>query len=130
MAEDDQAVGLLPLQHQRVAVLARFVVLRVAEQHGVAVALGGVFNPLKNERKKWIRDVGHRDEQCARAERAQIFRRGVRRVVEQLYGLQDLAAGVGRDDARLAEDARDGRGGDAGAFRDFVNVCHVSRDRS
>ena len=37
-----------------------------------------------------------------------------------------LPARVGRDDARLAQDARDGGGGDAGAFGDFVDVGHRS----
>ena len=36
VAEKDQAVGLLALQHQRVPLLALLVVLRVAEQHRVA----------------------------------------------------------------------------------------------
>ena len=124
MAEEDQAVGFLPLEHQRVAILARLVVLRVAEQHGVAFALRGVFNSLENQREKWVGDVGHRDEQLAGAQRAQVLGRGVRRVVEELDGLHHFAAGVGRDDVGLAQDTGNGGGGDAGAFGDLVDVGH------
>ena len=45
MAEHDQAVGLLALEHERIPILARLVVLRVAEQHRIALALRGVFHP-------------------------------------------------------------------------------------
>ena len=115
MAEHDQAIGFLALQHQRVAILARLVVLRVAEQHRVAVALRRVLDSLEDEREERVGDVGHGDEQLAGAERAQVLGGGVRGVVEQLDRLHHPAPRVGRDDARLAEHARDGRGGDAGA---------------
>ena len=114
----------LRLQHQRVAILALLVVLRVAEQHRVAFALRGVFNALEDQREEWIRDVRDGDEQLAGAQRAQVLGRGVRRVIEELDGLHHFAARIGRDDIRLAEDAGDGGGGDAGAFGDLVDVGH------
>ena len=49
MAEKDQAVGFLALQYQPVAFLALLVVLRVADEHGIAFALGGVFDALQNQ---------------------------------------------------------------------------------
>ena len=67
MAEEDQAVGFLPLQHQRVAILALLVVLGVAEQHGVALTLRGVFDSLEDQREERIGDVGHGDQQLAGA---------------------------------------------------------------
>jgi hypothetical protein len=82
VAEKDQAVRLFPPQHRRVAVLARLVVLRVAEQHGVALALRGVFDAAEDQREKRVGDVGHRDEQLAGLERAQVLGRGVRRIAE------------------------------------------------
>ncbi len=75
MAEEDQSVGFLPLQHERVAVFARLVVLRVAEEHRVALALRGLFDALENQREKWIGDVRHRDEQLSGSKRAEVLRR-------------------------------------------------------
>ena len=71
-----------------------------------------------------IRDVGHRNEQLGGAERAQVLRGRIRRVVERFDRLQHLAARIGRDDARLAEHAGNGGGGDARAPGDLVDVGH------
>ena len=74
MAEDDQAVGLLALQHQRVALFPLLVVLGVAEQHRIAVPLGRVFDALEDQREKRVRDVRNRDQQLAGAQRPQVLR--------------------------------------------------------
>jgi hypothetical protein len=126
VAEHDQTVSFLTLEHERVAILALLVVLRIAEQHGVAFTLRRVFNSLENQRKKWIGDVRHGDEQLARAQRAQVFRRGVRLVVEELDRLHHFTARVGRHDTGLAQDTGDRGRGDAGALGDLVDVGHVS----
>ena len=127
VAEEDQAVGFLALQHQRVAFFALLVVLRVADEHRIALALRGVFDALEDQRKERVGDVRHGDEQLAGAQRAQVLGGGVRLVAEALDRLHDLAARVGRDDARLAQHARDGGGRDAGALGDFVDVGHAAR---
>ena len=54
MAEKDQAVRFLSPQHQGIALFAVGVVLRVADQHGIALALGGVLDPLENEREERV----------------------------------------------------------------------------
>ena len=79
VAEEDQAVGLLALQHQRVAFLALLVVLRVAEQHGVAFALRGVFDALEDQREERVRDVRHGHEQLSV--------RSVRRFLAAAFGV-------------------------------------------
>ena len=52
MTEKDQAVGFLAAQHQRVAFLTLLVVLRVAEQHRVALALRRVLDALQDQREE------------------------------------------------------------------------------
>src|SRR4029453_13633484 len=88
VAEKDQAVGFFPSKHQRIAFFARLVVLRVAEENGIAIAVRPVFDPLKDEREEWIGDVRYGDEQFARSERAEMPGRRVRRVAEIFNGLQ------------------------------------------
>ena len=127
VAEDDQAVRLLAFEHERVAILALLVVLRVAQQDGVAFTLRGVFNSLKDQRKKWIRDVRDGHQQLAGAQRPEILGGGIRRIVEELDCLHHLAARVGRHDARLAQHPRHGGGRDPGVFRDLVDVGHGGR---
>jgi len=46
MAEEDEAVGFLAPQHQRVPLLAGLLVLRVADEHGIALALRRVFDAV------------------------------------------------------------------------------------
>ena len=61
--------------------------------------------------------------------------RSVRRFFAAAFGVKprrvigghDLAPRRRRDDVGLAEHARDGRGRDAGAFGDFVDVGHACR---
>ena len=62
MTQENQAVRFLLLQHLRVALLARLVVLRIADEDGVAVFLRRILNPLENQCEERIRDVGDRDE--------------------------------------------------------------------
>ena len=72
MAEEDQAVGFLAPEHQRVAFLAFLVVLRVAEQHGIALALRRFLDAPKDQREERVGDVRHGHEQLARSERPQV----------------------------------------------------------
>jgi hypothetical protein len=125
--EEDQPVGLLAPQHQRVALFPGLVVLGVAEQHRVAVPVGGVFDALEDQREERVADVGNRDEELARAQGAKMARRRIGRVAEILDRLQDLVPRDWRDDVRLAHDAGDGRRGDAGALGDGVDRGRHSR---
>ena len=100
MAEEDQAVGLLAVQHEGVALLAAFVVLRVADEHRVVFALRGVLDALEDEREERVRDVGDGDEQLAGAGGAQVLRGRVRNVAEDVDGLEDLQPRLDRDDIR------------------------------
>ena len=127
VTEKDQAVGFLAPQHQRVPLLAGLLVLRVADEHGIALALRRVFDALQDQREKRIGDVRHGDEELRGPQRAQILRGRVRRVAERLDRPQHFAAGVGRHDVGLAQHARHGCGRDAGALRDFVDVGHGRR---
>ena len=126
VAEEDQAVGLLPLEHFRVAFLPLLLVLRVADQHVVPLALRRVLDALEDEREEGVRDVGDGDNQLAGAQRAQALGDRVRREAEAFDRLQDAPAGARRDDVRAAQDTRDGRGRDTGALGDFVDGGHVS----
>ena len=122
MAEENQPVGLLAVQHQRVALLAALVVLRVADQHRVVVALRRFLDALQDQREERIGDVGHRDQQLAGARRAQVLGGRVGNIAERFDGLEDLELGADRDDVGTAEHPRDGGRGHPGAFGDFVDV--------
>ena len=128
MPEENQAVRLLAAQHHRVGFFALFLVLRVAEQHRIAFALRGALDALQDLRKKRVGDVGHGDEQLAGLVRPEILCRRVRRKFKAFDRLQDSAASGRGDDARLAEDARDGCGRHTGAFGDVVNVSHAGAE--
>ena len=82
--EEDEAVGLAPLQHQRVLLLAFVVVLGVAEQHRVAGAQRRALDALQDQREERVGDVGDGDQHLAGAQRAQALGGGVRRVAERL----------------------------------------------
>ncbi len=125
MAEENQAVRLLALQHQGVALFAAFVVLRIAEEHRVAFPLRGIFDPLQDEREEGIGDVRHGHQQLAGAGGAQVFRRGIGRVAEGIDRFHHLEPGGFGDDARLAEHARDGGGRHTRALRDIVDGGHT-----
>ena len=103
MAEEDQAVRFLPLQHQRVALFALLVVLRVAEQDGMPFALRRVLDALEDQREERVGDVGDRDEQLAGPKRPQVLGGGIRRVGHDLHRVQDAAAGFGRHHLRTAQ---------------------------
>jgi hypothetical protein len=51
VAEEDQAVGLTSLQHQRVLLLAIIVVLCIAKQHGVAGVKRRALDALQDQCK-------------------------------------------------------------------------------
>ena len=95
MAEKDQAVGFFLFQHLRVSFFAHLVVLRVADEHGVAVLLGGILDALKNQRKERIGDVGNGHEQLARLERPQVLGHRVGGVAQALDRLQHAHSRVG-----------------------------------
>ena len=80
--------------------------------------------PCRISEKNGLEMSGTVTSSLPRAQRAQVLRGRVRRVAEPLDGGHHLAPRVGRDDVGLAEHARDGRGRDAGAFGDFVDVGH------
>src|SRR5687768_16804234 len=61
MSEEDQSIGVLAAYHLSVALFTALVVLRVAEQYRVAFALGGVLDPLQEERKERVGNVGNGD---------------------------------------------------------------------
>ena len=73
MAEKDQAVSFLALQHLCVTLFAFFLVLRIADENVVALALGGVFDAFENQREEWVRDVRNRHDQLAGSQRPQRF---------------------------------------------------------
>ena len=62
MTEKNQAVRLAAFQHGRVTFLAFEIVLRVADENSVALALSHVFDPLENLREKRIGNVGYGDQ--------------------------------------------------------------------
>jgi hypothetical protein len=127
VAEKDQAVGFLALQHQGVALFTLGVVLGVAEQHRVAAALGRVFDPLQDLGKERVGDVRNGDDQLPGAEGSKVRRYEVGREAETLDLLQHLLAGFRRDHIRPAEHPGDGGGGNAGALGDFVDRGHPVR---
>jgi hypothetical protein len=99
-------------------------VLRIAEQHRVAGPLRRFLDCLQNQREERVRDVGHRYQQLAGAQRPQVFRRGVRHVAKMLDREQYLLACAGGDDIRTTQDAGDGGRGDPRPFGDRVDVRH------
>jgi hypothetical protein len=108
MAEKNQAIGLLALEHRGVTLFALVIMLRVAEEDGVPPALRRVLDALQDLGEERVGDVGHRDQQLARAQRAQVRGRGIRRVAEPLDRLHHLLARSRRDHVGSAEHARDG----------------------
>jgi hypothetical protein len=106
MSEKDQAVGLLLKQHLRVSLLARRVVLRVTDEHGVAGLQGRVLNALEDQREKRIGNVGDCDQNLARPLRAEILGGGVRRVTELFDRAHHTGPRLERDTyVRSAHDA-------------------------
>ena len=124
MAEKNQAVRFLAPEHQRVAFLAVGIVLGVANQHRIALALRRVFDALQDQREERIRDVRNHDQDFSRPSGAEVLGGGVRRVAEMFDRLEHPESGAGGHDVRAAEYARDRRGGDTGTLRHGVNVGH------
>ena len=124
MTKKNQPVSLFAPQHHRVPLFAFLVVLRVPDEHRVAFALGRRFDALENQREERIGNVGDRDDQLPRFQRAEIFRRGIRLVSEALDGLNAHGAACFGDDIGAAQHARDGGGGNSRAFGDLVNCWH------
>ena len=124
MAEEDQAIGLPPLEHFRVPLLAFLFVLRVADQHAVAFTLRGFFNALENQREERVGDVRHRHNQFAGAMLTQVLGNGVWREAEALHGLQHFPACARGDNIGPAQHPRDGCGRHAGPFGDVVDSGH------
>ena len=73
MAEKNQPVSLFAPQHHRVALFAFLIVLRVADEHRVAFALGDGFDALEDQREERIGNIGDRHDQLPRPQGAKIF---------------------------------------------------------
>jgi len=80
-------------------------VLRIADEHRIAFTLRRRFNPLENEREKWIGNIGDRHDQLAGFQRAKIFCSGVRLEPEALDGVQHPAPRGFGDNIGTAEHA-------------------------
>ncbi len=104
VAEKNQAVRLLAVQHERVALLPPFVVLGVPDEHRVVFALRGILDALEDEREKRVRDVGDGHQQLAGARPPEILGGGIRDVAQDVDGLEDLQPRLDGDDIRVAQD--------------------------
>ncbi len=103
MAEKNEAVRFLAPQHQGVAFLAVGIVLGVANQHRITLALRRVFDALQDQREERIRDVRDHDQDFSRPSGAEVLGGGVRRVAEMFDRLEHPESGAGGHDFRAAE---------------------------
>ena len=103
MAEENQTVGLLALQHHRVAFFAFLVVLRISDEHRIAFALGSGLDALQNQRKERVGDIRNRHDDFSGLQRAQVFGCRVGLVAQLLDRLENPAPRGRSHDARLAE---------------------------
>src|SRR5437588_10573329 len=86
MTKKNKSIGFLALQHLSVPLFPFHIVLCVADEHGVPFPHRRIFDALKDQSKKRIRDSWNGDETFDRSQSALTLGRRIRHITEKLYG--------------------------------------------